>query len=271
MGIADIAKELHLDPWMIEALETDNFEALGAPVFAKGHLRQYGALLGLATDDLMIAYYRVRGRHDAAPPPITSTMTRPETKRRTTWAGVTLAGLVLGALAILLWLLAQNVDTGVAPRPENQTGTAQPAPAEPGPAPVAPAAVEPVPVPDVQPDTEAADEANGETGDGSAPTDEPAAQRTGAPPAAALEARDVRLQLVFSGESWVEVYDRDGARLVYGMYGPGTRTVSGAAPIEIYLGRSRDVSLAVNGRAYPIPPQSIRGNTARFVIEADAG
>ena len=41
------AEDLHLDVWVIEALEANRFEALGAPVYAKGHLRKYAMLLGL--------------------------------------------------------------------------------------------------------------------------------------------------------------------------------------------------------------------------------
>ena len=40
--VHDIAQELHLDEWMLQALEEDDFTALGAPVFAKGHMRKYG-------------------------------------------------------------------------------------------------------------------------------------------------------------------------------------------------------------------------------------
>lgn len=286
MGIADIAQELHLDPWMIEALEADDFEALGAPVFAKGHLRQYGALLGLATDDLMIAYYRVRGRNDTPAPPITATMSRPEKSHRGMWAGIVLAVVVLGALAAVLWFFAErdaapapasDPALSAAPDPapglaalplasdmqspaavtDGQTDTARPAAA-------GPAASEPAVNLPATTDTAGAPVAS------AAARDQPAAAARATAPAmqAAPGEASVTLRLEFSGESWVEVYDRNGNRLIYGMYGPaGSRTVTGATPIEIYLGRSRDVTLAVNGRDYPVPAASIRGNTARFVIE----
>ena len=41
------AEQLNLDVSVVEALERDDLAALGAPVFAKGHLRRYGAMLGL--------------------------------------------------------------------------------------------------------------------------------------------------------------------------------------------------------------------------------
>jgi len=46
--VQHVAEELHLDIRVIEALETNRFEALGAPVYARGHLRKYATLLGLS-------------------------------------------------------------------------------------------------------------------------------------------------------------------------------------------------------------------------------
>ena len=48
------------------ALERDDFAALGAPVFVKGHLRRYAALLGLAEDEILGAYERSRAQPRAA-------------------------------------------------------------------------------------------------------------------------------------------------------------------------------------------------------------
>ena len=280
MGIKDIAQDLHLDPWIIEALEADDFEALGAPVFAKGHLRQYGGLLGLATDDLMIAYYRVRGRHDAPPPPITATMTRPETNRKAVWGAVALAILVLGALVALLWFLSDGEGDNAARAPRARPAAAaaeavgtQSPPADRTDA-VPGAGADERPESDIAPEVvDLPAEADDDGPPAAEPEPAPGTASVTGPGSEPAPAGDepVTLQLVFNGESWVEVYDRDGARLIYGMYSAGrSRAVSAMPPIEVYLGRSRDVSVALNGSAYPIPAQSIRGNTARFVIEPDA-
>ena len=42
--VLEIAKELHLDEHKVRALEQNDFDVLGAPVFAKGHLRKYAQL-----------------------------------------------------------------------------------------------------------------------------------------------------------------------------------------------------------------------------------
>lgn len=269
MTTNEVAQELHLDPWIIEALEEDRFEILGAPVFAKGHLRQYGALLGLPVDDLMIAYYRLRGRDDAPPPPITATMVRASGNRRLIWAGILLALLVVGALVLLLWFMASSSEQAyVAPSTR-----------------VNESASEPLPDSDrFSSAGEPADVVNaGETAAAPANTaanaDQPASgtpvvqnaavsETVSEPETPAAATGDVALQLLFNDESWVEVYGAGEDRLLYGMYPPGSRRqVQGLLPIEIYLGRAQAVELSVNGRRYPVPNDSIRGNTARFIID----
>ncbi len=57
----DIAIELHLDEPKVRALEQNQFEVLGAPVFAKGHLRKYAELVGVPIDDILSDYFRECG------------------------------------------------------------------------------------------------------------------------------------------------------------------------------------------------------------------
>ena len=45
ISVLEIAKELHLDEPKVRALERNDFDILGAPVFAKGHLKAYACLL----------------------------------------------------------------------------------------------------------------------------------------------------------------------------------------------------------------------------------
>ena len=75
MSVSDVAGELRLDAWMVEALEADEYGRFGASVFAKGHLRKYAVLLGIEPDDLMMAYYDVQSPPDA--PPLISVSNEP--------------------------------------------------------------------------------------------------------------------------------------------------------------------------------------------------
>ena len=67
ISATDIAKELHLDEIKIRALEKNDFAVLGAPVFAKGHLRKYAELVGVSADDVLADYYELN-RSAGAPP-----------------------------------------------------------------------------------------------------------------------------------------------------------------------------------------------------------
>lgn len=57
--VLEIAKELHLDEHKVRALEANNFDVIGAPVFAKGHLRKYAQLVNIDQADVMADYYQL--------------------------------------------------------------------------------------------------------------------------------------------------------------------------------------------------------------------
>jgi cytoskeleton protein RodZ len=46
LSIEDVADRLRLNEALVLAMEEDRFGLLGAPVFARGHLRNYAALVG---------------------------------------------------------------------------------------------------------------------------------------------------------------------------------------------------------------------------------
>ena len=43
---------MHLDAWVIEALEAGDYERIGPAVYAKGHLKKYASILGVAPADI---------------------------------------------------------------------------------------------------------------------------------------------------------------------------------------------------------------------------
>ena len=69
LSLDKIADELRLEPRVLHALEDERFEEFGAPVFARGYLRQYGRKLGLDCEELLSDYDRLTGHTDIAPKP----------------------------------------------------------------------------------------------------------------------------------------------------------------------------------------------------------
>lgn len=274
--IHDIAQELHLDEWMLEALEKDDFAALGAPVFAKGHMRKYGSLLELNTDDLMIAYYRKRGRDDS-PPPITKISRAEPDKPQMSWRWLRwIVVVVVSAVVLSLgWTLYKRVPVSTDTQsvvPASSPIVVESATEMPLPEPVTEGLTAestlPLTVPDAAP-------AQAETTAVETEAEATGAVTAAAPPAEeevpAAEPAELQLRVSVSDDSWVEVTDSTGRRLIYDMVAAGrTRNVSGQPPIEVFLGLSRSVRLDVNGRFYAVPRSAVRGNTARFVIDPAA-
>ncbi len=56
LTVLQVAERLHTDPKIVEAIEAENFEALGAPVYARGHIRHYAELVGESGSELNQLY-----------------------------------------------------------------------------------------------------------------------------------------------------------------------------------------------------------------------
>lgn len=71
-----------------------------------------------------------------------------------------------------------------------------------------------------------------------------------------------------SGESWVDVVDADGQRLVYDLLERGdSRRVTGRPPFDVTIGNAGQVVLRQNGTRIDLVPY-IQGNVARFTLTA---
>jgi cytoskeleton protein RodZ len=252
------AEHLNLDVSVVEALEREDFAALGAPVFAKGHLRRYGAMLGLVEDELLAAYERAgvqpelptlvpRARQEMMP-----------VRGRPKWPWV-----VGGAVAFVLAAgLAAYVSEYGLQWPAAGGETAAPAPV---------IASEATRVP--EPGTGAPAEAPATAPAPAAASSQPAADAVvaaGALVQPPVPPGHVAISLAFATDSWAEVYDGSGQAVLYDLGRAGTqRSIAAAAPLSVTIGNAPGVSLAVNGRPATVPAAPGGGTVARFRIEAD--
>jgi len=101
LTVAQVAEALHLEEPMVLALEEDRFEAMGAPVFVRGHLRRYAQLVGLAPDAVLEAY-RAAVPESVAPPPLARARVEPEALRIGPWLFWLIGALIVIGLAIAL-------------------------------------------------------------------------------------------------------------------------------------------------------------------------
>jgi cytoskeleton protein RodZ len=91
-------------------------------------------------------------------------------------------------------------------------------------------------------------------------------------PAQAIAPAPAQIDAVFiySADSWTEVYDATGRRLLYGLSaGPATRKLEGVPPLSVMLGDADDVTIQVAGRPASIARFVRSDHTARFLIAAD--
>lgn len=283
LSVAEVAQRLHCGRDLIEALEADRFADLGAPVFARGHLRRYSDLLGLPVNDMLAQLVRQENR-DPPLPDLTQVPRAQSTSidlqsLRPLAAGV--AGVAV--FAVLLWMVltqtpadtvangpvkdivtpassagvATSRESAVASEPDTEGEAASAVEIAPSSKPVSPAAA----------NTAAATAVAAEAGAASS-----AAQTSAWPARSEVIARrgGFSLALAVDESCWIEIYDKEGNALFYDMAQPGRRIeVSGAAPVRIRLGLAEAVSLEFSGRRMRVPADLIRESLAHFTISSD--
>jgi cytoskeleton protein RodZ len=275
MSAQKMADDMHLDAWVIDALEAGDYERIGPSVYAQGHLRKYASILGvLAAQTAPVPQSKPAG--PAVPTPIIRL--DPPGGGGALWpmvGGFAVIAMVAGG--IVWW------------RPWHA------APAASVRAPAPPVAAASVPTPDSTATPSPANVPAGylaDTADAGVAAEAasagavPASRATAAAPiatasstsaATSASAADLtpgvgraRLRLSFSADSRVAVYDYTGKSVFTGNgRANSVKTLSGMAPFRVYLGFASGVQLEVNDRAVAIGPQFVSGDVARFEAGAD--
>ena len=257
------AETLNLDPMVVTSLESNDFAALGAPVFVKGHLRRYAGMLGLAEDEIVAMYERSKQqvKEPSLVPKSRLEMAPVRGKPRWPWV---VGGLVtfLVAAALIAYVSENGLPWAGPATEESKAQVLQDVPATAGPA-GTPAATAPVNG-DVPPAT------NAPGAGGQSVAAAPTAPPGSAPAPATLQPGQVSLQLRFSTDSWVEVFDGSGKAVLYDLGKAGSeRTITANAPLSVTLGNAPGVTVAVNGRTLPPPPRAVGQMLARFSVGPD--
>lgn len=250
--VEDAAVRLRLMQRQIEAMETDDFESLGQPVFARGFVRNYARLLGLAPESLL-------SRMEGAPAePAAVSQAEPPQQRSwlsSPWLILLLLGLLLVvAIPVVLYLwLNSEVDE----EPVSQVPTAQSRPASQ--TPPIPAAASPAAAPPVAPAAAVAQDA---------PAAEVAAPAEAETPAAVAPAvASSVLHLEFGAEAWTEIKDSSG-RMLHRQLNPAGSSVEirGQPPFDVVIGNAAQARMTYNGRPIDLKP-FIDVTVARFTLE----
>jgi len=261
MTLEEAAARLRLMQRQIVAMEADEFESLGQPVFARGFVRNYSRLLGLEPK-VLLAHMEGAPAEPAVvsyvePPPAHSWLGSP-------WLILLLLGGVFAVTVpvVLYWWLNEGEDDVVSrvPAAVQVDPVALPlAGPVAEPAEIAAPVVEPEPASLAAPKEPAA----------------PAPELTAAPAsgsgevgaASASSALNGVLNLEFGAESWVEIKDASGRMLHRQLNPAGSRvSVRGQPPFELVIGNAAQARMTYNGRPIDLTP-FIGTTVARFTLE----
>ena len=258
ISVQEIAKELHLDEQKIRALESNEFDMLGAPVFAKGHLRKYAELVGVDNADILADYYRLNRSSPVYP--VVKERIRPEREIVPgPWIAVIVVLILVG---FAYWYLVVRSGTSAVETPgapvESPVSVAEPANDEPS--------------PESTENTDDSDRPDDETADGfdSSPTGDQSPVGNESPIGQEQNSADdgtLQLQVSYSGDCWTEITDAAGRRLFFDLGREGrTLDLSGEAPVSVLFGNVDNVGLRVNGVEYDFATAERRGQTARLTL-----
>jgi len=252
------ADEMHLDRWVIDALEADDYQRIGPTVYAKGHLKKYAALLGLPATEILAGFEsRAPSRVEpAAAGPSMLLSTRDDSSSSRLLPIQIGAGAAVVVLLGILWWRPWH------PRVK--------APSAPPPAAAVHAAPADKPIESAVASGESAAPVAAELAVPTPTADPALTAGTSAAAGPAPGAGRARLRLSFSADSWVDIHDASGRRTFAGNgLANSVKTISGAAPLRVYLGMGSGVQLEINDRAVAIGPQFFAGDVARFEAGAD--
>ncbi len=242
MSLQDVATRLKMPSRVLQSLEQEEWQALGAPVFVRGQLRSYARLLKVDIEEyLQQAHLDVVKPVELVSRSHTSGLERflDTLKRRAVYIVITL-GLVipvwmgarshLGAPAI-----QQTASLDVLPDQSSSVGGGEPSATR---------------------------------------TEKPAIPATNKPYTASMvpsmaAASSPALRLSFNGESWVQINAPDGSRLQQALMKPGDSLSYQAGQVgRVVLGNASAVEVQQGGSTVDTVPFQ-RANVARFTVSSD--
>ncbi len=283
LSVHKAAQEMHVSDDIIDALEQEDFASLGAPIFVRGHLRNYARLLGLPEDEILAAEHTADKLE--SPPLITQQPGGAHAfGQRFAMPVISIIVMVLLLVLGVVWWQHRPAEQSAATLAEHAMSTTpQPVmPATPAAASMSPgaSASRPVSIPETSTQKpkekqhrEAASAPMAQveqtptltsTAMSGAPNNDVQLSSNSAVTVPHLQ-HILHAQFNLTQSSWVEVYDASGKRLYYGLARAGdTLNVFGAGPLQVFLGNAPGVSVDMNGAVFNLAPFIHPDNTARF-------
>lgn len=268
----EVAGQMRLNERLVKALEEDDYSTFPSATFVSGYLRSYARILGLPEEDFVKPV-----NESIEPPTLVSTI---GSKAQVSSSDlpvkmVTYLLVIVVMVSVSMWWLSQREkSTTQQPDvagdvvqsdgsvnlslPQNDSGAEATPDTEPQPGTSTDSAEsdsagtdiaqaeEPAASTDSTPPAEQSEEAATEAPQAVAETDT-VEQESATPPPLTADIPTSKLELRYQADSWTEVTDNAGRRLVYGLIKAGQDlTVRGEAPFRIFLGYAPGVMVYYN-------------------------
>jgi cytoskeleton protein RodZ len=274
LSVEEIAKRIHLDVKIIEAIENDSQEGLPSAIYIRGYLRSYAKIIGADADEIINLY-----NADSPPPPpdILPEVKPPSQvssndKPVKAFTYLITLGLVL---LLLIWYQSNFVVNTRTNDGQRKTETS-------------------INGVDITYDVinhsdswqlQKYQEAENLNSESTTPllsiTDDVAGLQTynnnknteatesiinDSPPLSVTGQGPDTMEMKLTKDSWVEIYDAKNNRLFHSLALSGKQyNVNGTAPLSVLLGFSEGVSIKFNGKPINVEPYSKAG-VARFTL-----
>ena len=289
-----VCRELRLPLELITAIEEDDYEALPEAAFLRGYIRAYAKLLNHDSEALLAAYEDILPRTGGWTGPSRAAGRDPEDVReRYVWVAIALAIVIVLIIGGWVWtrslgteeqqtsvddllaeLAPEAVTEDAAENAATGTAAAEPAsdvPSRSTPPPAAGAAANTAQSPsaaagvDNKPAPRRASPS--ESGEAKAEAEAEAVEATNpAEPAPAVDASP-SMRMRFTQQSWVEVSDASGERLLYGLMDAGEqRSLQGEPPFKVFLGNAPGVEIRYRGETFEHQRYHKSNATAEFSV-----
>ena len=252
LSIEQVGQQLKLPVAIVQAMERDDWQRLGAPIYVRSYLGSYLRLVGLPA---LLAESVVQSE----PAPALVTLGSGSRVRHALNHSVrNLVYLVMTAVLVIpVVLVARHYQSGgraevLTLDPETSLVPAPTLAADPLPAPASPEA-EPATAPVAAPPSPQAD---------------PAPVMASMAPFQKAEASAPELLLRFKGESWIEALDASGTRVERGLVTSGSeRRYAPGQVARITLGNADVVEVSFAGESVDLAPYRA-ANVARFAVSS---
>lgn len=263
LNLEDVARSLKLAVRQVEAMERDEYGKLPGITFVRGFVRNYARLLQMDPEPLLDSLQGGGGESTQLISTPSERIELAEGQRRPwLWIGLlVLAALIAAPLLVYEALRGHEVPGGGANGTGQAAHHALPAPPKPRLLSAAPATVAAPSAP-----ASAAAPAAG-TQVSRAAAAPPAPAPSAASPAPGAAQKGVPVEFSFAKDAWVEVWDKDGKRLLAQLNPAGSKqTVTGEPPYTVVVGNAPNVTVTFRGKPVDLSSH-IKGDVARLTLE----